>query len=114
VSRIRLLLDEDTQILLASSLRSAGHDATHVVEAGMSRAVDPEVLAVATVQGRVVFTHNAKDFVPLSKAYARARRPHAGILLSGQASFAELRQRLLRFLHTHTAEDMLDQTRWLP
>lgn len=114
MAQIRLLLDEDTRILLAPSLRDAGYDAKHVLEVGMSRADDPDVLAFAASQGRVVFSHNAKGFMLLSEEYTRTRRFHPGILLAGQAKFSELRHRLLRFLRKTTAEELAGLARWLP
>ena len=114
MARIRLLLDEDTRLLLAPTLRSGGHDVVHVNELGMQETDDSDVLKFAVSEHRAVFTHNAQDYMPLAAEYARSARPHWGILVSAQAPFAELRLRLLRFLGERTAEEIRDVPLWLP
>lgn len=112
--RIRLLLDEDTQLLLAQALRAGGHDVVHVNELGMKGTADPDMFRHAAADRRAVFTHNVKHYMLLVTEYARLGRQHWGLLVSAQAPFGELRGRLLRFLGRHTAEEMRDGTRWLP
>jgi predicted nuclease of predicted toxin-antitoxin system len=114
VSRIRLLLDADTRLLLASALRDGGHDAVHVNEIGMGSALDPDVLAYAVAERRAVFTHNVDDFMALADAHARAGKPYWGIVVSRQAAFWRIRRRLLRFLGERTAEEIRDTALWLP
>jgi hypothetical protein len=42
---------------------------------------DPQVLELASSQQRVLITRNSRDFGPLARQWAEARRPHAGVIL---------------------------------
>ena len=61
---MRFLLDEAIQHRLADHLAEAGHDATHVVRVGLSGASDPEVLARAAAEDRILITTDT-DFPTL-------------------------------------------------
>jgi predicted nuclease of predicted toxin-antitoxin system len=61
---VKFLLDEAIQHRLADHLAEAGHDATHVVRIGLAGAPDPEVLALAAVEGRILITTDT-DFPTL-------------------------------------------------
>jgi predicted nuclease of predicted toxin-antitoxin system len=65
---VRFLIDEMFSPEVASLLRDAGHDATHVFEAGLQAATDNDVLTLASAQARTVVTENASDFLPLLDA----------------------------------------------
>ncbi len=69
---MRFLVDEMSSEDVARLLRERGHDAVHVAEVGLRAVPDPDLLAVATSQGRVVVTENAADFVPLLDARTAA------------------------------------------
>jgi predicted nuclease of predicted toxin-antitoxin system len=58
---IRFLLDQGLPRTAVSFLRAAGWDAVHVVELGMSRATDVEIIDVARQDHRVICTLDA-DF----------------------------------------------------
>ncbi len=75
----RLFADENFPVEVARLLRQRGHDVTVMQEAGMAnRGIpDPEILALATAQGRAVLTINRRDFIRLHR-----RDPdHAGIVV---------------------------------
>jgi hypothetical protein len=72
-------------------------------------ATDEQQLLGATAQGRVIFSFNARDFLPLSKRYPR----HGGIILSRQKPMPELFKGLECLLAETAAEDWMDQVRWL-
>lgn len=77
---------------------------------------DEEHLQWATEHGRVVLTFDARDFRILDAQWRAQGRDHAGILLSippPQISYGELLRRLLAFLDTVSAEEMVNQVRWL-
>lgn len=60
---LELFVDEDTQaVVLVQKLREAGHDVLTVGEAGYSGRADPDVLAHAVDQQRVLLTRNCNDF----------------------------------------------------
>jgi hypothetical protein len=57
------LLDEMFPAAAAEILRAKdGHDAVHVVEAGLRAAADAQVAAAARAEGRAVVTENVADF----------------------------------------------------
>ena len=73
---LRLLVDEDTQSRwLVRLLRDAGHDVATVSELGLQGRPDPDVLARAIADDRMVLTRNVDDFRELHMADAN----HSGI-----------------------------------
>jgi predicted nuclease of predicted toxin-antitoxin system len=74
----RLYADEDIPLPLVERLRALGHDVLTTLDAGQAnqQVQDSVILAEATNQGRVVLTHNRKDF----KRLHRATPGHAGII----------------------------------
>jgi len=72
----RLYAYEDVPRPLVERLRALGHDVVTVAELGKSQCPDHEVLRDATADGRVVVTHNRKDFEKLH----RASNAHSGIV----------------------------------
>lgn len=100
--------------LLAVALQRSGYDAVHVLDLGLLGAPDEEVLVAAADQRRVLYTHNARDFMRLAAEYARSAKPHYGIIVSTQGTFGDLLRRMLRFLSDRTAEDLSDTAFWLP
>ena len=72
----RFLIDENLSPHLARHLRAVhGFDAVHVQERGLKGASDPDVLALAVAEDRIVMTGNADDFRRLG-----ARTPkHPGL-----------------------------------
>ena len=51
-----LLADENIHPRLLDALRSAEHDLTSIIEAGLSGADDEEVPALANLEGRILIT----------------------------------------------------------
>src|SRR4051794_27895511 len=72
----RFLADEDFDIKIVDRLRRLGHDVQRHQEVGPRGEADPAVLARAAVSGRVLLTHNRRDFGRLH----RAGTTHTGIL----------------------------------
>jgi hypothetical protein len=72
---------------LADRLRDAGHGARTARELAMERAGDEAHLSLAAQSGRILITHNAKDFSLLHAAWQRwsadwkTSAHHAGILV---------------------------------
>lgn len=80
---MRLLLDANLSgRRIAGPLRASGHDVLALSERpdleGMS---DPEVLALAVEENRILVTRNRKDFAPLLREWSGAGRHHAGCVL---------------------------------
>lgn len=80
---MRLLLDAQlSDRRIGEPLRSRGHDVVALqVDDALNALSDESVLALATDQGRVLVTRNARDFAPLARRWASRQRSHAGLIL---------------------------------
>lgn len=92
---MRLLLDANLSPRgIAAQLRKAGHDVLALAEdATFEGLPDPQVLEMASSERRVLITRNSRDFAPLARQWAEARRSHAGIILIwtlDHSQFAEI------------------------
>lgn len=110
---ITLYLDEDVDVLLADLIRARGFSVVTTRDASNLSAKDEEQLAFATKQGRVFFTHNRGDFEALASAYFSSNLHHAGIVIATRHPVHELARRLLIILNNVTADEMLDQLRYI-
>jgi predicted nuclease of predicted toxin-antitoxin system len=111
-----LYTDEDVTAQLAPLIRQRDFGAISACEAGLVGVPDEQQLIYAAEHGRVLLTFNQRDFVLLARQWAAEGRPHAGILLSDQFSrqqFGELLRRVLRFLNTVPADEMVSAVRFL-
>ena len=61
-------LDNDVARECADDLRAYGHDVITTRELSRARATDDEQLLFAAQQGRILFTHNWRDFLLLHDA----------------------------------------------
>ncbi len=73
---MRFLLDESADARLAAHLEARGHDAQFVALHHRPGLPDPEVLAIAHREGRILITDD-RDFGEL---VFRHRQPHAGVI----------------------------------
>lgn len=64
----RLYADEQFPRPAVECLRSLGHNVLTIQEVGNASASDPEVLAFAIADKRVVLTQNRRDFVKLHRS----------------------------------------------
>ncbi|HEV3318154.1 MAG TPA: DUF5615 family PIN-like protein [Solirubrobacteraceae bacterium] len=81
---MRLLLDANlSPRRVATQLRKIGkHDVLALAEDAAHEGLsDPQVLELATFEGRVLVTRNSRDFAPIAREWAEARRSHAGLIL---------------------------------
>lgn len=80
---MRLLLDANLSgRRIAGPLREDGHDVAALSEhPDLEGLADPEVLALAATEGRILVTRNSRDFAPLLREWAEAGRSHAGCVL---------------------------------
>jgi predicted nuclease of predicted toxin-antitoxin system len=70
-------MDENLSPRVAVDLRGEGHDVIHLRERGRLGIADPDVIALAFDEDRVLVTANVGDFRKL----AACREIHAGIVL---------------------------------
>ncbi len=80
---MRLLLDANlSPKRIGTSLQRRGHDVVSLAtDAVLGALDDPEVLALAADESRILITRNARDFAPLLREWAEADRHHAGCIL---------------------------------
>lgn len=89
----RFLLDADVNPELASLLRLNGHDVLITNEASRHDATDDQQLLLATDLGRILITHDKKDYQLLSRLWRHlsarwgvSPEPHANVLILPQAN----------------------------
>jgi uncharacterized protein with PIN domain len=85
-------LDENVDFAIAHGLRLRGIDVTTAVDAGLISAADPEHIAFALAEKRVVFTQD-QDFL----RHHQAGIGHAGIVYSQQGAHSI--GEIVRYLH---------------
>ena len=80
---MRLLLDANLSPRgVAAKLRDNGHDVLALAEDAVFEGLsDPQVLELAAAENRILITRNSRDFAPLTREWAEARRTHAGVIL---------------------------------
>lgn len=75
------LLDEDVNPSAAEIARRLGLDVKSVHEVGRRGLKDPEQLAFAAEERRILVTRNRDDFVRLTIARFQTGEPHCGVLI---------------------------------
>lgn len=110
---IELYLDEDVHVLIAELVRSYGFLATTAREENKLGCTDEEQLAHAVRSGKAVLTHNRVDFERLAETYFEEGRTHCGIILAVRRSPYEVARRVARILDQVTAEEMMNQIRYI-
>jgi hypothetical protein len=85
---LRLLLDEMCSAVHAEALRAVGIHATTVLELGLAGSSDPEVFAVAIMEGSVLLTENVADFTQISAEHLLAGLHHPGVLIALSSRFS--------------------------
>jgi len=96
---MRFLLDESADYPLAAFLKQLGHDVTAIAHDYPHALSDPQVLAIAEQEQRILIT-NDRDFGEL---IFRRQLPHAGVLLFrlGQEDLQTKQAWLLHVLNHH-------------
>lgn len=109
----KLHLNEHLSWHLAVQLRKHGFDVSSTTELKMDGDNDEVQMAFAVSQQRAIVSMNHRDFAPLHEKYLEEGKEHWGIILSTEEPVSVLRHRLLRLLHSLTADDLKNQVRWL-
>ena len=113
---IRPYLDHNMDPRLATDLHRHGFDVTYAREVGNERATDEEHLTWATERGRTVVTFDRRDFRVLAEQWGEQGRDHAGIIFAvapPRLTYGQILRRLLALLDAVSAEEMVNQVRWL-
>jgi hypothetical protein len=107
---IRFYLDENTHGGLAAALRARGIDAISVREVGRLGLPDPDQLAFAASEGRVLVTHD-QDYLALHATGV----PHAGIAWCHPDAYAvgQLIDALVLVHGAMTPDEMLNHVEYL-
>lgn len=77
---LRFVFDQHANAPAKRRLREDGVDVVHVAEVGLAEADDPDVLAWAAREDRIVVTRNYRDFAPLAEAYTKRGIELPGVL----------------------------------
>jgi predicted nuclease of predicted toxin-antitoxin system len=113
---IRPYLDVNIHLWIAQDLRRRGFDTVHSLELGHDRLTDDQHLRWATDHGRAIVSFDRKDFQKLAEEWYLQGEVHAGIIVSvapPQISVSTFHRRLLAFLDTLAADDLINEIRWL-
>jgi hypothetical protein len=100
---------------LVRGLRSRGIDVVTAADEGMIRSKDDEHLALASNQGRALYSFNVGDYHELHTEWTTSGRDHAGIILAQQKRYAtgEQIRRLIHLIGSLTAEAMKNREEFL-
>jgi hypothetical protein len=116
LNRLRLYVDEDAMDGdVCRGLRSRGIDVITAAQAGMIRRTDEEHLAFATMQRRVLYSFNVRDFHEIHTQWVSAGRGHEGIIVAQQRRYSTREQirRLVRLIGSMTEETMRSREEFL-
>lgn len=88
---MRLLLDANlSPKRVGRPLEGRGHDVLSLTsDVALGALADPEVLALAAEQQRILVTRNSRDFVPLLREWAEGDGHHHGCILIWTLSHSE-------------------------
>lgn len=98
---------------MAPQLRTRGIDAQNVYDLRQQGWSDAALLQSSAADGRVVITHNIRDFVVLHRTYLAQGRSHAGIVVTPVRTIGTLLTRLMTLHETTTLEEMGNTLRFL-
>lgn len=110
---VELYLDEDVSVLVADLLRARGFIAVTTQEARRTGESDASQLEYAASQSKTLITHNRADFEVLARQYFSLGRTHNGIIIAVRRPSYEILQRLLIILNQVTADEMVNQLRYI-
>ena len=116
---MRILLDAHISgRTVGKALTEGGHDVRALdSEMELEGLSDPEVLELATAEGRVLVTANIRDFEPLLREWAGESRPHTGMILVPASvkneAFGVLISGVQETLADITQEGWIDRVEWL-
>lgn len=110
---IELYLDEDVDVLVSDLIKARGFVAITTTEVGNKGKDDSAQLAYATENELTLLTHNRVDFETLAQDYFADGKTHHGIIIAVRRTPQELAQRLLVILNKVTADEIVNQVRYI-
>ena len=110
MAEIRYHLDEHIHTAVAVGLRRRGIDVMTTVEAGLTRASDPEQLAFALAEQRVFVTRDRRILASVSPGVS-----HPGIVIAptGRGVIGPTVLALAHLHRTVNAEEIVDRIKYL-
>jgi nucleoside-diphosphate-sugar epimerase len=104
---------------VGKALTERGHDVRAIdSEPELEGLSDPNVLELATAEGRILVTANVRDFEPLLREWAGEGRPHSGVILVPSSirneAFGVLISGVREMLEDTGQEDWVDHVAWRP
>lgn len=110
---ISLYCDEDVSAIAAAIIAGRGFEVLTTQAAGCSGSSDSAQLRYAADLRLTLLTHNRADFEKLSIEYSQSGRGHAGIIIAVRRQPRELARRVLGILNHVTADEMMNQIRYV-
>ena len=110
---IETYLDENVHVAVADILRSRGFKAVTSLNARNNGKTDPEQVEYATKNQFALLTHNRIDFEKLAQEYFTDGKTHFGIFIAVYNSPKEVSRRLFDILRNVTADEMINQIRYI-
>ena len=100
---------------LVRAVRATGFVVITAAEAGLMTRPDSEHLEYASSAASVLYTFNVAHFALLHGEWLRAKRVHAGIIVTPQQRFSvgEQLRRIVRLSAARSAEQMSNRLEWL-
>jgi predicted nuclease of predicted toxin-antitoxin system len=114
---LRLVSDENFsgRIVRGLTARVAGLDLVRVQDAGLMQTPDPQVLAWAAAEGRVVLTHDRRTMPPFAYDRVRAGEPMPGVVVvSHLIPVGQAIDELELLLTCTSADELRDRVEYIP
>jgi predicted nuclease of predicted toxin-antitoxin system len=110
---INLYLDEDVNVLVADIIKARGFQITTTRDESQLQKSDDEQFAFAVNNKLTLVTHNRVDFEELVKDYYEQGKIHYGVIFAVRHSPQEIARRLLIILNNVTADEMINQVKYI-
>ena len=114
---LRLLTDEDFDDRLTHALlaRVPGLDLVRVQDVGLRHTPDPDILAWAAAEGRIVLTHDRNTMTGFASARVNAGQSMPGlVVVDRQASSGQVLSDLEAMVESSEMDDWRDQIIFVP
>lgn len=106
--------EEDVHGAVLRGLRRIGADATSAPAEGNLGLDDEAQLLWATTAGRVLLTHNVRDFPRIHYEFAARGESHGGIVVARRdLSIGEIIRRVAHLCSTLSADDLRERLEYL-